>query len=225
MGLQKMSVEMTLGEIANYGANTRGVLLRHQLDFCCRGKRTLARACESAQLDAAQVLDELSQALVEQPEAEDWSERPLDELTRHIVTRYHAPLPGQLDGVIAAASRVERVHGAKESCPIGLTAHLHEIKEELISHMRKEELVLFPAIEAGHRGQPIEPPILVMIAEHESHGDQLERTRQLTDNLVPPPEACTTWRALYEQLAIMERELMEHIHLENHVLFPRTLAG
>jgi len=59
--------------------------------------------------------------------------------------------------------------------------------------------------------------------EHDDHGRNLAIIRELTDNLTPPEEACTSWRALYLRLEALEAELMEHIHLENHVLFPRAL--
>ena len=44
-------------------------------------------------------------------------------------------------------------------------------------------------------------------------------------DLVPPAEACTTWRALYLRLDELEAELMEHVHLENNVLFRRALCA
>jgi regulator of cell morphogenesis and NO signaling len=48
--------------------------------------------------------------------------------------------------------------------------------------------------------------------------------RELTNDLQPPAAACATWRALYAGLGQLEEELMEHIHLENNVLFPRALT-
>ena len=46
---------------------------------------------------------------------------------------------------------------------------------------------------------------------------------RLTGAYTPPEHACASWRALYAALDELERELMAHIHLENHVLFPRVL--
>jgi regulator of cell morphogenesis and NO signaling len=66
-------------------------------------------------------------------------------------------------------------------------------------------------------------PIHVMEGEHDEHGRNLTRIRALTNNLTPPAEACATWRALYLRLGTLEAELMDHIHLENNVLFPRAL--
>jgi regulator of cell morphogenesis and NO signaling len=61
--------------------------------------------------------------------------------------------------------------------------------------------------------------------EHEDAGAELESIRQLTNDHTPPAGACGTWRALYLGLAEFERELMQHVHLENYVLFPGALKS
>ena len=122
------------------------------------------------------------------------------------------------------ARKVEAVHGDKSSCPRGLADHLEHMSEELEQHMQKEEQLLFPMI-LGGRGRMASMPISVMEQEHQDHGRNLARMSVLAHEYVAPEEACNTWRALYLGLAELEAELMEHIHLENHVLFPRTLNG
>lgn len=214
----------SLGDLAATGPEVRSVLLRHQLDFCCGGGRSLEAACEKAGLAVDEVLTEIATALAHQPDATRWEEQSDAALIDHILARYHAPLPGQLDGVIAAAEKVERVHAAKPSCPRGLAAHLHRFRDALTAHMQKEERVLFPALAAGHRGPALGTPVSVMTREHDEHGHALRELRRLAHDLVPPPEACRTWRALYEELQTIEADLMAHVHLENHVLFPRAVA-
>jgi regulator of cell morphogenesis and NO signaling len=91
-------------------------------------------------------------------------------------------------------------------------------------HLQKEEQILFPLIVAG-MGRRAGGPVLAMELEHEHHGEDLAEIRRLTDDLTPPDEACTTWRALYLGLQQLEQELMEHIHLENNILFRRALAS
>jgi regulator of cell morphogenesis and NO signaling len=61
--------------------------------------------------------------------------------------------------------------------------------------------------------------------EHVSAGQALRRLRELTDDYEVPAEACTTWRALWHGLADLEKELHQHIHLENNILFPRALRA
>lgn len=86
--------------------------------------------------------------------------------------------------------------------------------------MKKEELILFPAIRAG--GAPgIEDPIAVMRADHDHHDRDIAEIRRLTRNLTLPAGACGTWTALYAGLAEFIDDLTEHMRLENDVLFPQ----
>ncbi len=156
---------------------------------------------------------------------QEWEARPVEMLVEHILTRYHAPLQQQLDGVIAAADRVEEVHADAAECPRGLAELLRVVRIELMSHMAKEEGVLFPALVAGRRGPMLGGPVSVMMREHEEHDENLARLRTLTNDFTPPADACGTWRGLYEELARLDADLKAHIALENHVLFPRALNG
>ncbi|MCK9463839.1 MAG: iron-sulfur cluster repair protein YtfE [Proteobacteria bacterium] len=197
------------------------VFLRYGLDFCCHGRRPLDEACAEAGVDPAVVRAELAQ-MEAGPEAEvDWRVRPLDALIDHILDRYHAALRRDVPALIALARRVEQVHADKPSCPRGLVEHLESIGAAVESHLAKEEQILFPLIRAG-RGATAHMPMKVMMLEHEDHGENLRRTRALTNDLVAPPEACASWRELYRGLARLEADLMRHIHLENYVLFPRA---
>ena len=121
--------------------------------------------------------------------------------------------------------KVMEAHGATVPPIAGVFGPM---KAELDGHMMKEEMILFPLIRAGASGAShcggIQNPIRVMLMEHDSAGDALLRLRQLTGDYTAPPEACNTWRALYFELAELERDLHRHIHLENNILFPRAVA-
>ncbi len=68
-------------------------------------------------------------------------------------------------------------------------------------------------------------PISVMEHEHDDAGQQLEVVKNLTNNMTPPENACNTWSALYAGINVFISDLMEHIHLENNILFPLALRG
>jgi regulator of cell morphogenesis and NO signaling len=141
-------------------------------------------------------------------------------------------LPGPLidchqdlfQGDVELARRVEKVHAGKPECPAGLADHLEAMGPFVADHLGKEEELLFPLILSGH-GRHATMPVQVMMREHDDHGEGLRRIRELTNDLRLPEGACATWRELYRALAQLETELMEHIHLENNVLFPRALVG
>lgn len=140
------------------------------------------------------------------------------QLTRYIETRYHARHREQLPELTALAARVEQVHAGAPDVPAGLSDLLHKMIGELEVHMKKEELVLFPAIRRG--GMPgIETPIAAMRADHDDHGTEIARIRALTANLTLPEGACRKWTALYEGLRIFIDDFETHIRLENDTLF------
>jgi regulator of cell morphogenesis and NO signaling len=92
------------------------------------------------------------------------------------------------------------------------------MQQDLLAHMQKEEAILFPMLLAG--GNPfVSQPIAMMRAEHIHHGATLERLSELTHNATPPGGACNTWRALYAGIAQLQEDLVNHIDLENNVLF------
>jgi regulator of cell morphogenesis and NO signaling len=217
-----IDANQTLGQVATAHPASTLVFLRHRLDFCCGGGRPFADACRAAGLDPGEVIQEI-QSEGASKTSERWDTKPLPDVIDFVLGRYHESLRADLPALIEAARRVERVHGKKPSCPTGLASHLEQMGSELLQHMMKEEQVLFPAIRAGRRGAPVHMPIRMMMHEHDDHGAQLERLRELATDFAPPAEACATWRALYAGLQKLESELMEHIHLENNVLFPRAL--
>jgi regulator of cell morphogenesis and NO signaling len=219
-----MNPSTTLAELAVTHPAAARVFRRHRLDFCCGGRRPLEDVCRERQLDPDAILASIAAEDPLMPEPERWDEAPLPALIAHIVGVYHARLREQLPQLVAMARRVEVRHGDKGSCPRGLAAHLETMQEAVLDHLRKEEEILFPLIASG-LGARAGGPVHVMEVEHEHHGENLQVVRRLTDDLIPPPEACTTWRALYLGLQQLEQELMEHIHLENNILFRRALAS
>tara|TARA_R110002096_G_scaffold16898_14_gene58200 strand:+ start:42889 stop:43551 length:663 start_codon:yes stop_codon:yes gene_type:complete len=219
-----ITANQTLGHVATIQPASVHVFLRHGLDFCCGGGQTLSDACVDAGLEAKTIIAEIA-AEIAPPSSERWDTKPLPELVDFIIQHFHEPLRVDLPALVEAAKKIERVHAKKPSCPKGLAAHLEQVTAEVLQHLAKEEQVLFPAVLSGSRGSQVQMPIRVMMQEHDDHGANLRRSRELADQFVAPPEACATWRALYAGLEKLERELMEHIHLENNVLFPRALGS
>ncbi len=151
------------------------------------------------------------------------TDAPLDDpsaLTSFIETRFHQTHRKQLPDLAELASKIERVHGDHPQAPHGLGALLQHMIGALEVHMKKEELILFPAIRRG--GMPgIENPIAVMRADHDDHQAEVAQIRALTANLTLPSGACRSWTALYDGLTVFLNDLDAHIRLENDVLFPR----
>ena len=105
---------------------------------------------------------------------------------------------------------------------------------DLKPHMFKEEQILFPYILAlakaadENQAAPFAPfgtvnnPVRMMMMEHDNAGKVLRDLRTVTSDYSPPADGCISYRTLYEALEAFERDLHQHIHLENNILFPRA---
>ena len=216
-----LSADQQIGQIAVQLPGATAVFRRLKLDFCCGGQIPLAQAAADKGLDVNAVLAEL--ASLQRSDAAPDVTTP-SALIDHILTRYHDVHRQQLPELIRMARRVESVHRDNPNVPAGLADHLEEMHEELVSHMIKEEQVLFPMLKSG--GNPfVGQPIGMMRAEHVDHGAALDKLNALTNDATPPQGACNTWRALYAGIAQLGDDLINHIHLENNVLFPAFEAG
>ena len=213
-------LDQSVGWLARNIPGSTQVFREHQMDFCCGGQHALRTVIAEKNLHAAPIVAQL-QALQSRKDSseQDWSTAPRVELIRHILDHYHAGHRRQLPELIRLAKRVEQVHGEREACPVGLANHLMWMQEELEQHMLKEEEILFPLLERGVNGLPISGPINVMRHEHDQHGEALAVLNDLTNDITLPQGACNTWRALYAGLTQLHDDLMQHIHLENNILF------
>ena len=215
-------IDQSLGQLARRIPGATRVFDTHHFDFCCAGNRTLRTVAAAAGVDADSIVAELRslEDRAANSQVTDWSAATDTALVDHILARYHAVHREQLPELIRLARKVEQVHGERTECPRGLADHLAAMAQELESHMRKEEEVLFPMVARGH-GAMARMPITVMRMEHDDHGVALRRLEALTDGITLPRAACNTWRALYAGLKTFREDLMQHIHTENNILFER----
>lgn len=209
-------VDRPLGDLAKTIPGATAVLRRYRLDFCCGGGETLGEAAQHKNIDAAAVARELATLAPRGDEAPEGTVPLID----HILVRFHETHRRELPELVRLARRVEVRHAGRDDVPQGLADLLADIAVALEEHMQKEEHILFPMMRDG-RGAMAGGPIHVMRHEHDEHGERLRQLEALTNDHTPPADACTTWRALYAGTAKLVDDVMQHIHLENNVLFPR----
>jgi regulator of cell morphogenesis and NO signaling len=219
---QSALAERTLGEIAVAFPGATALLRDAKLDYCCGGQATLRQAAASKSLDLDDLVSQLGR--LAESGAPAGPQQDTGALIDTIVTRYHRVHSRELPELIKLAKRVEAVHKEHPSVPAGLASLIEQILGDMTMHMQKEELILFPAMRKGGRAS-IGHPIAVMMAEHDDHGKQLQAIRDLTGDMTPPEDACMTWRALYAGLGKFADDLIDHVHIENNILFPRFLGG
>ncbi len=228
----------TLGDIAAKDIRKALVFKKFGLDFCCGGKRTLYEACTSKKIDSNIVeqelnnIDKLASLNVKPLPYNDWA---LDFLADYIVNTHHTYVQKTLPDMVTFSAKVARVHGERNPELIQINQLVNELNVELLSHMIKEEKILFPYVKElvntskenknsiqSHFGT-IQNPINMMEMEHEVAGTLLEKIRNLTSNYTLPQNACGTYSLLYRLLEEFEDDLHTHIHLENNILFPKAI--
>ena len=218
----------TVGELVAERPGRSRVLESFRIDYCCGGRKPLELACREAGADYDRVVEALERA----DSARDgrgehdrvWAEAESRELVEHILSVHHTFLRRELPRLEGLIDKVVNAHGGKHVELPEVQATFRELHEELDSHMAKEENILFPAIvdrTAGLWCGSFDGPIGVMEHEHALAGRALEALKQLTRDYAPPADACNTYRAMLDGLAELERDLHQHIHEENNVLFPR----
>lgn len=229
------STESSIGEIVAARPALARFFERLNIDYCCGGKQTLAVACARRGLDVATtlaLLDSAGATLTAGPAEVDAAAMSQTQLADHIESTHHAYLKTELPRLMEMADRVATKHGWRDARLEPVADAVRELADEMISHMQKEEIILFPLvreIETGNHSSnsraDLAGPIQQMEAEHEAAGQLTARLRELTDGFTPNAEACNTHRALLAGLAEFESDLHRHVHKENNILFPRALAG
>lgn len=228
--------ERTVREIALENPASFRVFESLGIDYCCGGKQSLKDACLRAGVPEESVLKLLANLeTARHEESGRWTEAPLAELTAHIVSRHHDFVRSESTRLAALLEKVVARHGKAQPELASIQETFIELVRELSTHMLKEEQVLFPYLNsmdaAIHAGKPAPPaffgsvknPIGHMLADHDDAGALLARMSSLSDRYQAPPDACPSYKALYHGLEEFERDLHRHVHLENNILFPRSL--
>ena len=234
-----LTEDMTVKDIVVRFQQTREALETLGIDYCCGGKIPLYEAAQHAGLSVHRVLTDLTQALEgtnqEAAAVGDWNSVSLTELVDHIEHTHHVFMKEQLPRLSGLLNKTIQAHGIKHGKMLERLKYDHSaLRTDIEMHLEKEEQILFPLIrqmEAFQHGRgpalemhcgSIANPIHQMEYEHDVAGRFLAQMRHISDDYTLPDEACPTFTALFEGLAALEKDLHEHIHLENNILFPKA---
>jgi regulator of cell morphogenesis and NO signaling len=227
-----------VGEIAVQLPEATRLFEQLKIDYCCGGNLPLGEACVSAGVNFDQLLDMLQAAISDNAEANaarDFQRLPLTELIDHILETHHVFTKQELTRLELLTAKVMEAHGANHPELNRVGALVDQLAADLKPHMFKEEQVLFPYIVklsqavSGKQSAPFAPfgtvsnPVRMMMVEHDSAGRILCELRQATSDYATPPDACISYKTLYNALEEFEKDLHQHIHLENNILFPRAI--
>lgn len=226
--------ENRIGEVVANNFRSAQIFEEFGLDFCCGGKKSIDQSCKDKGIDENLVLEKLNKLEGENPTATHFLDWDAGFLIDYIINNHHSYIKKSIPGIKNHLKKVISAHGKKHPEIEEVNRLFETIEDDLIAHMRKEEMMLFPYIKKlndaakGSVGLPaapfgsVENPIKVMIDEHQRAGDEMANIRTLTNNYTAPDNACGTFRVLYSELKDFEKDLHIHVHLENNILFPKA---
>lgn len=221
---------VSVAEIAIQHPSAVSVFNKYHIDFCCGGKHSFRKACEKVGVNPEEVMLELhrteEKSIPGTIRFDSWDTTLLSDF---IIQHHHAYVKRNIPAIKELLSKVVEAHGDSHSELRSLSSTFDQLSDELLQHMQKEEQVLFPEVKrlfgetktATNNPSAVNLilPMMIMEDEHTHAGDLIKSIRSLTDNYTPPQSACPTFRVTYNRLKEFDADLMQHIHLENNVLF------
>lgn len=227
------SKENIVGEVVATDFRTASVFKSHRIDFCCRGNRSIDDVCQTNGLNADSLVDELNNiAQLKDESTPNFQTWDMDLLADYIEKKHHRYVEKRIPELKTYLNKIAKVHGERHPELLEIDDLFSASAYELLSHMQREETILFPYVrdlatqtnnEKPHFGT-VRNPINVMMQEHDNEGVRFRKIAELSDNYDPPNDACTTYKVAFEMLKEFEEDLHAHIHLENNILFPKAIA-
>ncbi|MGM5629734.1 iron-sulfur cluster repair di-iron protein [Apibacter raozihei] len=225
----------TIGEIVAEDFRTAAVFSKYKIDFCCRGDKTVEHVCEKKSINSDELVKELEESITSKNESVDFNSWPLDLLADYIVKTHHEYIREKVPPLTQFLTKVYKVHGERNPELKEILELFLQSSEDLLTHLKKEEMILFPFIrkmvEAKSSNQPMQPghfgsienPIAMMMDDHSVEGDRFRKISELSHGYTPPEGACNTYKVSFSMLDEFEQNLHKHIHLENNILFPKSI--
>jgi regulator of cell morphogenesis and NO signaling len=232
-----LSSSQTIREITSHQSSALALFERFDIDVCTQADKSLKEACSELQLSLDQVLEKLQECGDRESGAgpSDPATLSCSLLIQHIVRVHHQNVRQTLPRLVRYARKLTDQLGDQACEFTAIEKLVGQLHQDLWMHIRKEEEVLFPFIvrmeEESILAYPpehacfrsVSHPVLMMAQEHEVASRIMDQLRRCTGNFFQPEWACPTQRALLDGLREFDSDLKEHIHLENDVLFPRSI--
>ena len=236
MEVLNKDLKTQVGQFVADDFRTAAVFNKYGIDFCCKGQKTIESVCDQKGIDSNLLLDELQDVLKNSTAPSiDYNTWPLDLLAEYIEKKHHRYVEEKIPVLRQFLGKLCHVHGERHPELFEVNELFNASANELASHMKKEELILFPYVKKMVKAQlehsdvqappfgTVKNPITMMMQEHDNEGERFVKIANLTNNYNPPSDACTTYRVTYAMLDEFEQDLHLHIHLENNILFPKAM--
>ena len=227
-----------VSDIVKKDYRTAIVFRRHGIEYCCGAKFPLELVCSLKGLDPEVICEELENAsrTISTPNTAKFDEWDTAFLADYIVHIHHDYLRATLPAALETVQQFADGHKKKFTNLPELATIFSGLVKELLSHIKYEEEIIFPYIKQiahAYKGRESYASLLVrtlskpveevMNHEHKFVEDTLSRMRELTEHYHFPAEACTSHKVSFLTLQDLENDILQHLHLENDILFPKAI--
>lgn len=139
------------------------------------------------------------------------------EVIDHVLRKHHAFLRREIPRIRGMLKACMAQHPDEGEVLDALSSFFNGLAEDIMEHMEKEEVELFPLVLEGQDAQDLEPVLQELDAEHELAGEKLTLSQFPVVRALLPTAA---GEQLHSALMAFEADLGAHIDLERDVLFP-----
>lgn len=226
---------LTIGEYVAQDFRTAALFSKYKIDFCCKGNKTLDEVCQAKGLDANQIETEINMVLESNSSTEmDFKSFSPNLLIDYILETHHEYIEEKTPIILTYLEKLCKAHGERHPELFEINNLFKISSTELLNHLKKEEIVLFPfikimtsalknneSIQQPHFGT-VDNPIAMLQHDHEAEGNLFLKISELTNEYNPPVDACETYKVTFAMLKEYEQDLHKHIHLENNILFKKA---
>jgi regulator of cell morphogenesis and NO signaling len=211
------------------------VFERYGIDYCCAGDETLEIACTRKGIVIESLVQDIETTKSVRPysflHSDLWD---MEFLIDYIVENHHRYCKATIPVLLTQMHQLLDLHGAEYPHLRPVMMLFERMTREVEQHMRKEEMILFPYIKSlasaaeFERRRPAAPflsvgvPIAKMEEEHLEIGQICAKLRALLLDFRVPEGIPALYRTVVKGLQAFIKDVHQHIHLENNMLFPRA---
>lgn len=231
----RIDKETLVSDIVAMNYKHATIFKKYNIDFCCNGNRSINTVCKTNTIDVDTLLAELETNYAIEKDTNTYHTWGIDFLSDYICNNHHKYVETKIPEIKHYLDKISKVHGENHPELYQIQKLFHESANELTTHMKKEELILFPyfkKLAKADRGDKmisivsftsVENPIAMMHEEHDNEGHRFRKISELSNHYTPPKDACTTYKVAFSMLLEFEEDLHKHIHLENNILFRKAI--
>ncbi len=228
--------QQKISDIVAWNYQAADVFQHYGIDFCCNGKTRLRDACHKKQVPIDKIVQQLMnlEKTYTSRLVENYHEWDPESLVDYLKNNHHHFVKTKSGEIETYCEKVANVYGKRHPESVSIFHAFVGLDRDLFHHLQTEETRTFSLITKISRLKKENRPVPAdlrhqlsdelqgMESEHEHAMEIMGHIRHLSNDFTPPPEACTTYRMLYQKLEEFESNLKKLVHIENNILFQKA---